>query len=122
MDGGARLVQDLVNCIPALRGLYEAHIFNMHGVLPHVFFAEFHEEFFAAYMGRSDELDWRSAIAFLEERAGLDDLEEVEVIVTSFLDYLPYPGQEGAEIVGELGPVMSQLLGGLRNRGHGSED
>lgn len=122
MTPDVRLVKDLVAAIPAFEDLYATHVFNQGGVLPHVFFWDVTQETVQAYLALDADADapgpdWRRTLRFLEEQcargvAGID-----EVVVTSFLEYLPFPGKPGHGIVGELGPVMAAKFAGVRPAG-----
>lgn len=113
-----RLVKDLVAEIPAFEDLYETHVFNQDGVLPHVFFWDVTQETVQSYLGLdADAPDWRRTLRFLEEQSARDVPEIDEVVVTSFLEYLPFPGKPGHEIVGELGPVMAAKFAKARPAG-----
>ncbi|THA73052.1 hypothetical protein E6R60_25690 [Streptomyces sp. A0642] len=113
-----RLVKDLVAAVPAFEDLYATHVFNQDGVLPHVFFWDVTQETVRSYLGLdADAPDWRRTLRFLEEQStrhvpGID-----EVVVTSFLEYLPFPGKPGHEIVGELGPVLAAKFAEVRPAG-----
>ena len=113
-----QLVKDLVARIPAYEDVYESHVFNQDGVLPHVFFWDVYNETMRSYLGEDPEApDWRRTLAFLEEQSERGVREIDEVIVTSFLDYLPHPGEPGHGIVEHLGPVMRASLAEIRPSG-----
>ncbi|MFE6978867.1 hypothetical protein [Streptomyces sp. NPDC057682] len=117
-DPGVRLVRNLVAAVPAFEDLYESHVFNEDGVLPHVFFWEVTQETVKSFLGLdADAPDWRATLRFLEEQSarGVPGIDEV--VVTSFLEYLPFPGQPGHAIVGELGPVMAAAFAKVRSAG-----
>ncbi|MFI1188941.1 hypothetical protein [Streptomyces californicus] len=102
-----QLVMDLVARFPILEDLYESHVFNEGGVLPHVFFWDVAQDVVSSYISQDpDSLDWRSILSFLEDRMGGEIPEEVDVICTSFLWYLPHRGDPGYEILSHLGPLM----------------
>ncbi|MFE9780944.1 hypothetical protein ACFYPA_22660 [Streptomyces sp. NPDC005775] len=128
MTPDVRLVKDLVAEVPAFEDLYATHVFNQGGVLPHVFFWDVTQETVRSYVGpeadagaRADALadapDWRRTLRFLEEQCarGVPGIDEV--VVTSFLEYLPFPGKPGHEIVRELGPVMAATFAKVRPAG-----
>lgn len=120
MSDDARMFEDLAERVPALRGVYEAHVFNENGVLPHVLMADVAREVMSAYQGDADadpDLDWRAVLAVLEENLVGGDPETAAVIVTSFLEYLPLPGEPGAQVADELGPVMAERLTAYRTGG-----
>ncbi|MGW1883988.1 hypothetical protein [Streptomyces sp. NPDC001970] len=113
-----RLVQDLVAAIPGFEDSYDAHVFNEHGVLPHVFFIDVVEETVLAFLGEESEVpDWRRTLDFLEGQSARGVPEVDAVIVTSFLNDLPYPGQPGNDIVRHLGPVMAAKFAKIRPSG-----
>ena len=113
-----QLVEDLVGHFPVLQDAYDSHIFNEGGVLPHVFFWDLTQEVIRAFIsGGGEALDWKGVLDFLEERIGAGNQEVVEVIVTSFLSYMPYPTQSGYHLVDELGAVMSRRFRDLRGGG-----
>ena len=115
MSGDILLVERLIGRFPELRDLYECHVFNNGELLPHVFFWDVVQDVLAAYLGRSSDLpEWRPVLDFLEEEYRRGDDCGREVIVTSFLDSLPYPGQEAHEIVAHLGPDLAAVLMRLR--------
>lgn len=112
-----QLVEDLVDRFPELRDVYDSHVFNEGGVLPHVFFWDLTQEVIRAFISTGSEtLDWRGVLDFLEERMAVGGPEVVEVIVTSFLSYMPYPAQPGHRLVGELGTVMSRRFEEIRRK------
>ncbi|MFJ6431121.1 hypothetical protein [Streptomyces sp. NPDC091416] len=113
-----QLVRDLVAAVPDFEDLYETHVFNQDGVLPHVFFWDVTQETVQSYLGLdADAPDWRRTLRFLEEQSARDVPGIDEVVVTSFLEYLPFPGKPGHEIVGELGPVMAAKFAKVRPAG-----
>lgn len=113
-----RLVRDLVARVPEFEEMYESHLFNQDGVLSHVFFWDVVQETVRSYLGDDpDGPDWHRTLAFLEEQSALGVREIDEVIVTSFLDDLPYPGQPGHGIVRHLGPVMAASFARIRPSG-----
>ncbi|WP_351226126.1 hypothetical protein [Streptomyces sp. NPDC002133] len=113
-----QLVQDLVARIPEYEDLYESHVFNEDGVLPHVFFWDVVQEVVRSYLGEDPEApDWRRTLDFLEEHSARGVPEIDAVIVTSFLDDLPYPGRPGHDIVQHLGPVLAAKFAKIRPSG-----
>ncbi|WP_406169965.1 hypothetical protein OIE52_37410 [Streptomyces canus] len=119
MDSGEQLVIDLVGHVPELEDLYETHVFNENGeVLPHVFFWDVTQEVMDSFLApHGGTLDWRKVLDFLEDRMKSGVPEVDEIIVTSFLNYLPYPRSPGHEITKSLGPVMSQRFTRIRPAG-----
>ncbi|MEU6879741.1 hypothetical protein [Streptomyces sp. NPDC046712] len=113
-----QLVSDLVTRIPEFRGVFDAHVFNQGGVLPHVFFWDVVQDTVRSFLGEDPAAaDWRRTLDFLEEQIGRGVLAVDEVIVTSFLNDLPYPHEPGYAIVQELGPVMAAKFGRIRPGG-----
>ncbi|WP_343241999.1 hypothetical protein [Streptomyces sp. SID13666] len=102
--------------MPGFEDLFEAHLYNLEGVLPHLFFWEVVQETVASFLG-GDETDWRVTLRFLEEQHRLDVLEVVQVITTSFLYSLPWPDQPGYGLVDHLGPTMSVRFAAIRPSG-----
>ncbi len=111
------LVQELVAAVPELEELYEVHVFNQHGTLPHIFFWDMTQDVLASYQ-EDDGPDalWRQTLAFLERRFG-GSREADAVIGTSFLYSLPWPGQPGYGIVEELGPTLRRVFSEVRPGG-----
>ncbi|MCM2412044.1 hypothetical protein [Streptomyces sp. RKAG290] len=113
-----QLVNDLVARVPGYQDLYAAHVFNEDAVLPHVFFWDVTQETVRSYLGADAEApDWRSTLEFLEEQSARGIGEIDGVVVTSFLEYLPFPGRPGHDIVKELGPVMAAKFARVRPAG-----
>ncbi|MEU8525023.1 MULTISPECIES: hypothetical protein [Streptomyces] len=110
-------MKDLVAKVPGFEEAYEAHIIGEGGVLPHVFFfVDVVDETVRSYLGEGDPdgPDWRQVLAFLEEESRRAVPGAYPVIVTSFLDGLPYQGQSGCGIEAHLGPVMAAKFAELR--------
>jgi len=117
MNDDAHLLEDLVERVPALRKTYEIHVANEGGVLAHLLMADVFDDVMNAFQGTDEadpDLDWRAVLAFLEERLAGGDLAAARLIVTSFLDYVPYPGRPGHDLAAELGPVMARRLAALQ--------
>ncbi|MEU5658086.1 hypothetical protein ABZ802_21090 [Streptomyces sp. NPDC047737] len=119
MTADVQLVKDLVSRIPEFEDLYESHVFDENGtVLPHVFFWDVTQETVQSYLGAdADAPDWRRTLTFLEAQSarGVPGIDEV--IDTSFLEYLPFPGEPGHAIVEELGPVLAAKFTRVRPSG-----
>jgi hypothetical protein len=114
--GGVRLVEDLVAQVPGFEDAYECHVFNEHGVLPHLFFWDVVQDTVRSYLGEGDPdgPDWRRVLIFLEEETRRCAPGAIEVIVTSFLYDLPYKGEPGYGIEAHLGPAMKERYLQLR--------
>jgi hypothetical protein len=107
MDGATRLVSDLVDDDPVVAELYEWHVENNDGLLPHVFFGELRKAAVDAHLGVPDEdLDVEAFLRSLERHYHPDDEAARGVVLTSFLVDLPFPGQPGHDIADRLGPVL----------------
>ncbi|MGW6981811.1 hypothetical protein ACWGE1_20590 [Streptomyces sp. NPDC054932] len=106
--GGVRFVEDLVARVPGFEDAYECHVFNEHRVLPHLFLWDVLQDTVASYLGEGmpEGPDWRQVLAFLEEETQRCAPGAIEVIVTSFLHDLPYPGEAGYGIETHLGPAL----------------
>ncbi|MEU6708435.1 hypothetical protein [Streptomyces wuyuanensis] len=113
---GARLVENLVARVPGFEQSYECHVFNESGALPHVFFWDVVQDTVRSYLGTGDPSgpDWQRVLAFLEEETQRRVPGALEVIVTSFLHDLPYPGEPGFGIEVHLGPAMKERYLWLR--------
>ncbi|MFD5929997.1 MULTISPECIES: hypothetical protein [unclassified Streptomyces] len=116
VERDVQLVRDLVAAVPGFEDLFDAHVFNEDGVLPHVFFWEVVQETVASFLG-GDETDWRVTVRFLEEQLRLDVPEVARVITTSFLFSLPWPDQPGYGLVDHLGPALSTRFAAIRPAG-----
>ncbi|MFE5297148.1 hypothetical protein [Streptomyces sp. NPDC056632] len=110
--------------IPEFEEMLSDHIEEEHGMLPHMFFWDVYQETMRSYLQRdsggeaaSDLPDWREVLRFLEEQSSLGVSEVNAVIVTSFLEYLPFPGEEGHDIIEHLGPVMAEKFARIRPEG-----
>lgn len=90
MTPDLQLIEDLVKCLPAFEDLYESHVSN------------------------EDAPAWRATVAFLDEQFGTAEPKAREVVVTSFLDSLPFPGQPGSDLTRYLGPQLTSKLAELR--------
>lgn len=113
-----QLVSDLVTHIPEFRRAFDAHVFNQGGVLPHVFFWDVVQDTVRSFLGEAPgTADWRRTLDFLEEQSGRGVLGIDEVIVTSFLNDLPYPDEPGHAITLQLGPVMAARFERIRPGG-----
>jgi hypothetical protein len=111
VDESVELVENLVARFPVLRGNYDAHLFNEGTILPHVFFWDLTQEVVQVFiLGDDATLDWRGVLDYLEEQVKSGNKDIFEVIVTSFLWYMPYPGKPGHGLVQELGPELSRRL------------
>ncbi|MFF0766120.1 hypothetical protein ACFYWH_39930 [Streptomyces sp. NPDC003737] len=109
-------MRDLVAAAPGFEDLFDAHVFNEDGVLPHVFFWDVVQETVASFLG-GDETDWRVTLRFLEEQLQLDVPEVTQVVTSSFLFNLPWPDQPGYGLVDHLGPAMGARFAAIRPSG-----
>ncbi|MEU8519628.1 hypothetical protein [Streptomyces sp. NBC_01216] len=115
---GVRLVGELVARVPAFQEVYDTHVLSEGGVLPHVFFWDVVQGTVRSFLGEDPQAaDWRRTLDFLEEQSTRGVLGVDEVIVTSFLNDLPYPHEPGHGIVEQLGPVMAAKFGRIRPGG-----
>ncbi|MFC3575994.1 hypothetical protein ACFOZ0_22440 [Streptomyces yaanensis] len=119
MSGDLQLAEDLVARVPEFEELYEAHVENEGGmVLSHVFFWDVTQATVDSFLdAQPGAPDWRSTLQFLEEQGRREVPEINEVIVTSFLNNLPFPGQPGHGIVEQLGPALAEKFAKIRPSG-----
>jgi hypothetical protein len=114
-------VQRLVEAFPALEEDYEIHVFNNAGeTLPYVFVSmELMDAVVGAFTGEEEyrELDWAAVLDYLDKQLAEADREVREVIVTSFVLDLPFPGQPGYGLVDHLGPHLAQSFAANRPAG-----
>ncbi|GLY02948.1 MULTISPECIES: hypothetical protein [Actinoplanes] len=105
MTTETEFVQAFVDRFPVLRPDYDDHVEDMGELLPHVIFGVgegFTDRIVDAYLGDDDPLDWRSVLMFFEEHFDRGDRGIDEVLVTSFLDRLPWSNQPGYDLVDQL--------------------
>ncbi|MEV0569991.1 hypothetical protein [Dactylosporangium sp. NPDC050588] len=105
MTTATEFIQALVNRFPALRPDYDDHVEDMGELLPHVIFGigeGFTDRIVNAYLQEDDTLGWRSVLDFFDEYFDRGDRDVDEVLVTSFLDMLPWPNQPGHGLVDQL--------------------
>lgn len=122
MARAEQLARDIAARIPEFEELLSDHIENEHGVLPHMFFWDVYQETMRSFLEGDDDAasdlpDWREVLRFLEEQSSLGVLEIDKVIVTSFLEYLPFPGEPGHDMIEHLGPVMAEKFARIRPTG-----
>ena len=112
------LVTDLVAQVPGFEEVYETHLDDNGSVLPHVIFWDITQEIVTSYLrDEPDPAKWRAALDFLERRFLRDITEVNQVIVTSFLDSLPFAGEPGHGIVDQLGPALTKRYQLIRPHG-----
>ena len=115
-----KLVTDLVAGFPWFAEAYDCHV-DIDGPLPHLFFWDITRAVVAAFLsdlsGGSHGLDWEGVLGFLEEQSQREVYEVDVVVNTSFLCFLPYPGQPGHALVEHLGPVMAKRFKRIRPDG-----
>ncbi|MFD0857230.1 hypothetical protein ACFQ07_33815 [Actinomadura adrarensis] len=113
-----KLVQDMVARFPSFQDLYECHIENNGEILSHVIFWDIVQDVIKAYLEQGESvLDWQAVLDFLEGEMQIGDSGVRSVIVTSFLEALPFPGAPGHEIVEHLGSLMSEKFHEIRPSG-----
>ena len=111
----AEVVLRLVERFGDLRPLYEEHLRENDELLPHVLFWDFTEWVVRSYLAaRQREDTWKAVIDQLETEFEHGDDNVRELLAVSFLENLPYPGEEGADIAERLGPNLSAELHRLR--------
>ncbi|MCD5317201.1 hypothetical protein [Kineosporia babensis] len=109
-DPVVRFVLAFVERFPEFRLDYEVHLDNEGGLLGHLFFGAgegITDRIVEAYLG--DGPNWRQQLEFLDEHVDRWGEEVLTVIGTSFLWRLPFPGQPGYRLAGQL-PVRLRAL------------
>lgn len=115
-DSATEFVEALVVDHPDLEALLDEHREdNMGEVLPHVFFGDLTRFVVAHHLDPvADPTELDPLLATLD-RGMLDGDDEVkELIAVSFLENLPYPDEDGADIIDRLGPALTAELETLR--------
>jgi hypothetical protein len=111
------MVGRLVTRFGDLRPLYEDHVRENDELLPHVLFGRLTDWIVRAYLAAPHRGDtWKAVIDQLETEFEHGDDNVRELIAVSFLENLPYPGEEGADIAEHLGPNLRAELHQLRGR------
>lgn len=111
------VVTELVNDFPVLRPLLDEHLEENGELLPHVFFGRLTDwlvrSSLASPQAKPDS-DWRHLLDHLEGiyETGSEDVREL--LYASFLELLPYPDEEGAQISEHLGPRLAADLNDFR--------
>jgi hypothetical protein len=98
-------VQAFVDRFPVFRPDYDDHLEYMGELLPHVIFGigeGFTDRIVGAYLRKDDSVNWESMLEFFDEYFDRGDRDVDEVLVTSFLDMLPWPSQPGHGLVDQL--------------------
>lgn len=108
MTPAERMVTDFVRAFPYFDDICASHSFADGVVLPHVFFSMVLDEVVAHYLEPSPKFDRSAVFAFLERCLEGGQVEVVEVVTTSFVDDLPWPGQENSDIANELPPLLAR--------------
>lgn len=118
MSSDVQLAEALVSRFPALRDVHDSYLNVASATIPEAFFWEVAQDMVAAFLaGDGALLDWTAVLAFLESQAERGDPDVNEVIVGSFLWYLPWPGQPGHELTTMLGPVLAAKFKRMRPKG-----
>ena len=104
-------IDRLIGAVPQLQPLREKHVEGNFGeLLPHVLMGEITAEAVELYV-RGDQGTVRRLLDFLETEAEAGHEGDVdELIAVSFVENLPYDGEPGHAITGELGPRLSEIL------------
>ena len=115
-DGPASFVRSIVARFPNLSARLEEHIKdNLGEILPHVFFGDVTRYvlsllFAVSGGGLPPRRELREILDYLEEAYSGGDEERRELISVSFLENLPRPGEEGAQIREMVGPNLRRQL------------
>lgn len=110
-DPAQDFVAELVAEHDGLEPLLEEHKEDNGEVLPHVFFGDLTQWVVDQHL--SADADPTELVPLLThlERGMADGTDEVkELIAVSFVENLPYPDEDGADIVDRLGPALTAEL------------
>jgi hypothetical protein len=104
-------VEGIANRFPSVRELLREHVEDNDEIIPHVFFGDLTRHLTALYKlqtkGDSNAAsELRGILDDLENGYVLGDSDIQELIVVSFLENLPAPGEEGAELREMVGPNL----------------
>lgn len=103
MDSGERLVAALAARFDQLMPLLAEHLDDNNGeVLPHVLFWNFTRAVVDSYLGRPSQVAWREFVMILDEEYKRGDAYLRGIVDVSFLENLPFPDEDGHEIVMSL--------------------
>jgi hypothetical protein len=111
------LVEQLVGTYPELRPLRQQHLDAFGELFPHVFLGELTAWLVNAYLAdphAGPEATWRRILDELERAYDTGDADVKELLYASFLENLPYPGEDGAQIAEHLGPELAADLTDFR--------
>lgn len=113
------LIEELARRVPELKQLYEEHLEFYEELLPSVYFGELVPWVVTDYVASVNDAghtgSWREVLAVLEREH--DSGTEIEELIDfSFLEDLPYPGDDGYGLIAELGPALSQALTEVSSR------
>jgi len=107
------IVSDLIHESSELRPLYEEHLQDYGGGLPHVFFGDvtrFVEDAFAHPPSSPSRQIGLKILALLERAMSSDDRRLQELVSTSFLENLDQDGNAFNDIQASLGPALKVEL------------
>lgn len=109
-------VQALVADHPDLEPLLDEHREdNMGDLLPHVFFGDVTRWVVDHHLDLDADPSELDPLLAALEKGMLDGSEEVkDLIAVSFLENLPYPDEDGADIIDRLGPALTAEIETLR--------
>lgn len=110
-------VRALVERFPRLAPLLEEHLADNFGeLLPHIFLGDVVRWVLTlmatarAEGSLTAQRELRQFLSHLEDTYASENEELQELLSVSFLENLPRPGEEGAEIRTQLGPTLTQQL------------
>jgi hypothetical protein len=90
------IVGHLVSTFPELKARFRDHVFELDGVLPHVFMADV--ERFAEELLASSKVRLGDLLQFLEDGIASADPAVVNLIDVTFIASLPYAGEPNSEL------------------------
>jgi hypothetical protein len=111
-DPAVTFVETLVADHPELEPLLAEHRDDNFGdVLPHVFFGELTQWVVDQHLDNAADSSALDPLLAHLEAGLLDGDDEVkELIAVSFVENLPYPDDDGADIIDRLGPTLTAEL------------
>jgi len=114
-DQTISFAKQIASCSPSLELLLKEHVKDNDEVLPHVFFGDIVRHVVSLILtarkdGPSSSSELTNILDSLEKAYSLGNGEIQELVSVSFLENLPRPGEEGAEIRGIVGPHLKKQL------------
>lgn len=112
-------VASFVREFPELYPILQDHQLDNFGeLLPHIFFGDLSRHIISSFISYQKDDRQKNPLAMLDalEKAFADGSEDTRNLISvSFLEYLPFPGEDGYEIIGHLGPALTKELEMIRS-------